>query len=111
IYLPPEVGVPIFIGGMVARFAQRTLRGREGQNGGGFVEGALRANRRGLLFASGLITGEALVGILLAIPFAAAQSTSVLAIAPAGFGPIANVLGIGAFVCFILWLYRVAKKE
>jgi uncharacterized oligopeptide transporter (OPT) family protein len=27
------------------------------------------AERRGLLFASGLITGEALAGILLAIPF------------------------------------------
>lgn len=111
IYLPLELSVPIFIGGMVAWFAERSLRAREAQSGDGFDEVALRANRRGLLFASGLITGEALVGILLAIPFAAAQSTSVLAIAPAGFGPIANVLGIGAFVCFILWLYRVAKKE
>src|SRR5690606_40752761 len=79
IYLPLELSVPIFIGGMVAWFAERSLRAREAQIGDGFDEVALRANRRGLLFASGLITGEALVGILLAIPFAAAQSTSVLA--------------------------------
>ncbi|NNF03116.1 MAG: hypothetical protein HKN17_01510, partial [Rhodothermales bacterium] len=67
-------------------------------------------NRRGLLFASGLITGEALVGILLAIPFAAYQSTDVLAFAPEGFEPIANILGVIGFVLFCTWLYRTANR-
>ena len=68
------------------------------------------AGRRGLLFSSGLITGEALVGIALAVPFAAAQSTEILRLAPEGFETIATGLGVAAFVFFVAWLYRVAKR-
>ena len=112
IYLPLELTVPIFIGGLIAFLAQRSLRRREDEIGDeAACERAVRkANRRGLLFASGLITGEALVGILLAIPFAAAQSTDVLALAPEGFEPVANALGLVAFGCFVAWMYRVARR-
>jgi len=55
IYLPITLSVPIFIGGMIADIAKRT----------GASE---KAQKRGLLFASGLITGEALMGIIVAIP-------------------------------------------
>jgi putative OPT family oligopeptide transporter len=110
IYLPLELSVPIFIGGMVAWAAERSLARRKDQFGQAFDEVAVRANRRGLLFASGLITGEALVGILLAIPFAASQSTTVLRIAPEGFEPVADILGILGFVFFVMWLYRVARQ-
>lgn len=112
IYLPLELTVPIFIGGLVAFFANRSLRRRKDQIGGeaAYEEAVQRAGRRGLLFASGLITGEALVGILLAIPFAAAQNTSVLQLAPEGFEPVADALGLVAFGCFIIWMYRVAKR-
>jgi putative OPT family oligopeptide transporter len=62
IYLPLELSVPIFFGGWVAHFAKR-VRFRIGNAG--------KMEQHGLLFASGLITGEALVGILLAIPLVA----------------------------------------
>lgn len=112
IYLPLELTVPIFIGGLAAFFAKRSLRRRKDQIGDetAYEEAVQRASRRGLLFASGLITGEALVGILLAIPFAAAQNTAVLELAPEGFAPVANVLGLVAFGCFIVWMYRVARS-
>ena len=110
IYLPLELSVPIFIGGMVAWAAERNIASRRDQFGQDFDEVAVRAARRGLLFASGLITGEALVGILLAIPFAAAQSTTVLRIAPEGFEPIADILGIAGLAFFVVWLYRVARR-
>ncbi len=112
IYLPLELTVPIFIGGLAAFFAKRSLRRRKDQIGDetAYEEAVQRAGRRGLLFASGLITGEALVGILLAIPFAAAQNTAVLELAPEGFAPVADVLGLVAFGCFIVWLYRVARS-
>ncbi len=112
VYLPLELTVPIFVGGLIAFLAQRSLRQRKDQIGGevAYEEAVQRAKRRGLLFASGLITGEALVGILLAIPFAAAQSTQVLALAPEGFAPVADALGLVAFGCFIAWLYRVARR-
>lgn len=112
VYLPLELTVPIFVGGLIAFLAQRSLRQRKDQIGGevAYEEAVRKAKRRGLLFASGLITGEALVGILLAIPFAAAQSTQVLALAPEGFAPVADALGLVAFGCFIAWLYRVARR-
>jgi putative OPT family oligopeptide transporter len=52
LYLPIELTVPIFAGGLIAHFA-RTRR----------APGA----DPGILFAAGLITGEALVGILVAL--------------------------------------------
>ena len=63
IYLPFELSVPILIGGLVHWFIKRVQRDRSFSS-----EGVVESDRRGLLFASGLITGEALMGILMAIP-------------------------------------------
>ncbi len=105
IYLPLELTVPIFIGGVVAFLAERSVRAR-----GGSEDDLASASRRGLLFSSGLITGEALIGILLAIPFAAYQDTNVLRLVPAGFEPVADALGVAGLIFFTLWLYRVARS-
>lgn len=60
IYLPLKLSAAICAGGVIAAFAGRaSSKGDE-------------PSRRGLLFAAGLITGEALMGILLAIPIALA---------------------------------------
>lgn len=109
IYLPLELTVPIFAGGLIAWLAGRAVRARHTGTGASADEAVAASERKGLLFSSGLITGEALVGILLAIPFAAFQSTDVLSLAPAGFEPVAQWLGMAAFVAFCLWLYRVAR--
>jgi putative OPT family oligopeptide transporter len=105
IYLPIELTFPIFLGGVVAWAAGRAIRGSG--RGGDAVE---RGAQRGLLFASGLITGEALVGILLAIPFAAAQSTDVLSLAPDGFDTPAMFIGLALAIGFTLWLYRISSR-
>ena len=73
IYLPLEMGVAILLGGLAAWVVGR--RRREG------------AHSQGVLFAAGLITGEALVGILLAIPIVANAGKNPLAITLAG-GPL-----------------------
>jgi putative OPT family oligopeptide transporter len=109
IYLPLELTVPIFIGGMIAWAAGRAVRRRHTGDRQRLDEAVATSERQGLLFASGLITGEALLGILLAIPFAAAQSTDVLAIAPPGFEAVAGPVGLLAFGAFCVWLYRVAR--
>lgn len=58
VYLPLKLSAAIFAGGVIAELAKRAAgRGDE-------------PSRRGLLFAAGLITGEALTGILLAVPIA-----------------------------------------
>lgn len=106
IYLPLELTVPIFVGGVVAWAAERAVAPRG-------ADAVARVSRRGLLFSSGLITGEALVGILLAIPFAAAQTTDVLRVAPTGFetGVAGTAIGLAAAVGFTVWLYGVARRE
>ncbi|MEZ4700668.1 MAG: oligopeptide transporter, OPT family [Rhodothermales bacterium] len=115
IYLPLELSTAIFIGGMAAFAATRYFKSREASLGDRYEEEVKQSEQRGLLFASGLITGEALVGIILAIPFAIAESTDVLRIS-LGLSDGANdivthVLGVGAFVGFTYWLYKVAIRQ
>ncbi len=62
-YLPLELSVPIFFGGLVA-WAVKSFRKKLATRSEE-VEGS---SRSGLLFASGLITGEALMGIRFAVP-------------------------------------------
>lgn len=60
LYLPLKLSAAICVGGVISALAR-----------GGTAEGD-NPSRRGLLFSAGLITGEALMGILLAIPIALA---------------------------------------
>ena len=106
IYLPIELTVPMFIGGVVAFMANRAMRSR-----GASEDDVESAGRRGLLFSSGLITGEALVGIILAIPFALKETTDALRLAPTeGYDTIANILGVLGLIIFTMALYRVATR-
>lgn len=114
IYLPIELSVPIFIGGLVAYFAANTVARRAGAAN---EAAQARASRRGLLFSSGLITGEALVGILLAIPFAYYESAEIWAITPDALGMderlfegLTALLGVVLFAGFCVWLYRLASR-
>ena len=74
IYLPLELSVPIFIGGLIAYLVERRL-GVSGDSPAGE-----RAKRNGILFAAGLITGEALMGIFIAIPIVMSGRADVLAL-------------------------------
>lgn len=58
IYLPLKLSAAVFAGGVIAELAKRAARWGDDPS------------RRGLLFAAGLITGEALTGIVLAVPIA-----------------------------------------
>lgn len=109
IYLPIELTVPIFVGGMIAWAVTRRVNAAFAADPDRASVERAEASQRGLLFSSGLITGEALVGILLAVPFAATQSTDILRLAPEGFETVATGLGLVGFILFSTWLYRVAK--
>lgn len=76
IYLPFELGVPIFAGGIISTLAKKKINRiktnmKENQ--------IAKIEQRGLLISSGLITGEALVGILMAIPIVISGKADVLA--------------------------------
>ena len=105
VYLPFELEVPIFIGGLLSLAISRFKQRRKFQ--------ALEiesSNRGGLLFASGLITGEALAGILLAIPIVATGNPGILAIFdhPPTLGTIAGILLLATIA---VWLFRVAINK
>jgi putative OPT family oligopeptide transporter len=103
IYLPLELSTPIFAGGLISQFVK--LRSKRSIRLTNFKELKSKSDQAGLLFASGLITGEALVGILMAIPIVVSGNADVLAIVDAPFGGWPGmVLLLG--VCF--WLYRTA---
>jgi putative OPT family oligopeptide transporter len=105
IYMPLDVTVPVFIGGVVASIV--AYRHKRKQHSPVQVK---QAENRGLLFCSGMIAGEALVGIALAIPFAACQSTDCFKIAPAGFEPMAVLLGTLVFYVVSYYLYNISSK-
>lgn len=76
IYLPFELGVPIFAGGLISALAKRKLEQKKEYTEQDKIK---RSEQRGLLISSGLITGEALVGILMAIPIVISGKVDVLA--------------------------------
>lgn len=108
IYLPLELEVPIFFGGLLAWFAGRAFKRAEAgaalENKEPIRTARKTGERRGLLFAAGLITGEALIGILMAIPIVIYGSNEVLA-----FFGVYNFwyIGLPLLLLVMYALYRV----
>ncbi len=95
IYLPFTLSVPIFTGGVIRHFTDRILKKRFGsveeeeisdwelavkQTG---IKPKEKVIRTGLLFTAGLVAGEALMGVLVAILFVIGINLSVFKEAPA----------------------------
>ena len=93
IYLPIELTLPIFIGGMLNHFASKTAS-EEGKN-------------NGLLIASGLITGEALMAIFIAVPLFFDKNYWPNLSLPS---PVNDLVGIAIITIILHRLFLVAKK-
>lgn len=106
IYLPFELDSSIFIGGVIALLVSRYVK-KQKETGEEFEVAKQRTEQTGLLIASGLITGEALIGIILAIPVGATGNPDVIAIMEEPLGSWLGLLIIAA-VCY--WLYLSATK-
>jgi putative OPT family oligopeptide transporter len=100
IYLPLELSVPIFLGGLLAHAVERALADRSEAD-------RERSMRLGILAAAGLITGEALVGIFLAIPIVLSGRPDVLAISDE---PLGGAPGLLVMAGIAIWVYRVATR-
>jgi putative OPT family oligopeptide transporter len=101
IYLPLSSSMPVIIGGILAYWVERRLKQSSPQQPVIVAE----RQQRGLLIASGMVAGAALMGVLLAIPFAMAKSTAVLSIVSAHFKPTADALGVIITVLLLSWIY------
>ena len=93
IYLPIELTFPIFIGGMINHYANK-ISSQKGRN-------------NGLLMAAGLITGEALMAIFIAIPLFFEQALPKYSLPSEMY---ANIIGMILLVFIIIRLYKIAKK-
>ena len=93
IYLPIELTVPIFIGGMINHLATKA----------GTSEAS---EENGLLLASGLITGETLMAIFIAVPIFITGTKDWWPAFP-GY----DLIGIFCFLAIIYWIYNTATKK
>ena len=104
IYLPLELMVPIFLGGLLAYFVEK----RHGIVGTHDESLRDRAHRPGVLFAAGLITGEALMGIAVGVAIYASKDRDVLAL-PAQFQQ-GEIVGLIVLAIVGWLLYRTGAK-
>jgi putative OPT family oligopeptide transporter len=103
IYLPIELMVPIFLGGLVSYVVERASGVNRDDE-----EAVGKVHQRGTLFAAGLITGEALMGIAIAFPIVWSERLDVLNLPESlQFGGWLGLL----LLAFIAWLmFRVSVR-
>ncbi len=101
VYLPVSTMTPIFVGGLIRLWMERTAR-----------DDTTAGNRRerGVLLGSGFVGGEGLLGVGIAL-VAVAKSRR-----PDGFGTewlgselVAMLVGAAAFALFIAWFFRSVR--
>jgi putative OPT family oligopeptide transporter len=101
-YLPMVMVMALFLGGVLSYLFQRNLTPAERP----------AAERRGILMAAGLIAGEALTGIVLAIPFSlSTQGENALSLnlpIPQG---VLVILGLVAYLGIIALLWFTVKRK
>ncbi len=105
IYLPPVIQTPLVVGAVLGYFLNRHLRRTAGP------EAEAAGLRRGTLFASGLIVGESIVGVLLAALIVVSVSSgggeNPLAIVGADFADTAEILGLLVFFVILVIFSKV----
>jgi putative OPT family oligopeptide transporter len=99
IYLPLELATAILLGGLIAHYTRR----RNEASGADAVVG----QRNGMLFASGLITGEALIGIAMAVPIVVSGNPDVIALGI----ELPAIIGLLVIAALGGALYRVATTS
>jgi len=119
-YLPFSQSVAIFLGGLIATLVKRALvRQRATQ------EAHEASEQKSVLFASGLITGEALMGILVAIPVVLMKNkgldlpltslwqqkaASWLPSVREGIQAFGAWIGLAVLLAIALWAYRTSRQ-
>ena len=112
IYLPPVVQTPLVVGAVLGYFLRKHLRAQGGE------EAEAAGNRRGTLFASGLIVGESIIGVLLAgvivVSVTNGGSDAPLALVGKDFADTAEYLGLAVFALSLVIFSKIvlggAKK-
>jgi putative OPT family oligopeptide transporter len=105
VYLPFDLNVPIFLGGVIAWLVERQLnKEKAGPERRGTVE------RAGFLVAAGFITGESLMGIGIAIPVAATEDKSFWLLADGAYADF-KIPGLIIITLVMVMLYQVSLRK
>ncbi len=108
IYLPPSLQTPLVVGAVMGYLIERSMQSR----GKAEVEAG---KHRGTLFASGLIVGESLIGVLIAAIIAVSVSSggsdSPLALVGDEFTDTAEILGLLVFVATIALFNKIIRGK
>lgn len=111
IYLPPELEMPLVFGAVLSYVIHIYLRKRAAVRSPRDIEGDVEnCNRRGVLFASGLIVGESLMGVIMAaiivISVTSGGDESPLRMVDASFGSTAEWLGLAVNILLMVEFAR-----
>ena len=116
IYLPPALETPLVVGAVIGYFVNRYLRKRAAKRAGNLADQDVEiCNRRGVLFSSGLIVGESIIGVIIAaiivISVTSGGSEAPLQLAGKGFEDTAEWLGLIVFVAVAIGLVRLVVGQ
>lgn len=93
-YLPLATSVPLFLGSCISLL-------NKGKS--------YSSTQKVILIACGLVSGAAVMNVLLAIPFAVTKNPDVLNLVGQGWQGMSHVLGMGSAIGVMFWLYRSAR--
>ena len=105
-YLPLTVTFPILIGGVLYKLVE-TVSNRRGDS----AEEKKSVIHRGLLFSSGLVAGEAIMGIVIALIVLAKFNVPILGDFAAKSGNLIDILSILGLIAIIVILYKKSLKK
>jgi putative OPT family oligopeptide transporter len=105
-YLPFQLSVPICLGGIISFVVKMYHKKRNSDS-----HEVEASDRRGVLMASGLITGEALMGIIVAIPIVILKQMDIEMPLWEGKVPFGGVTGVILLACIAFWLCYTAIKS
>ena len=106
IYLPMDMILPIVIGGIIAYFIHKKLKARSNSE-----EDFENQKTPGVLVASGLIVGEALMSIFIAGGIGATGDQNFISLVSSSYGDIANYVGLIIFIIGLLISMKYMLKR
>ena len=107
LYLPIYLSTPIFIGGVIRWFLENKKKFADDASRKDFID-------RGVLYASGMIAGEGLVGILLAVFAVVGLNFDFSGIYGGSFETVGAIVGVIAFAALLgsmMYFCKGKKKQ
>lgn len=105
IYLPVTTASALVIGGLLAYFVNRAVHKKGCKNVDNKQEIQRSCQQRALLLACGLVAGAAIMGVLLAIPFALEGSTNALSLI-SSTSQLPPILGVLVTLALCFWFVK-----